>query len=261
MIVGQIGAGRSVDDLLAEYPYLEREDILQALRYARVASWRTWGPLFDKANVEPQFLDDAGMRGPHRPPAQYAPVDWLNYNRHGSFFDLRGQSYFACNDQSGPGQSPLFRNSVLCYAHYRTDGTIEPLKLTAMGVGRHDARLGIPAIEYSGIENGRKDWAENMPSIVLHQDGRLEFDRVSGLGGTMSLYGTSASAGSSIDVLIDGHRVDTQMNADRADVALRSVNKAARLTLITRKGTVRLTKSVSSWLTNSDGAVDRLRDG
>ncbi|MGE0008911.1 MAG: DUF433 domain-containing protein [Parvibaculaceae bacterium] len=34
MIVGQIGAGRTVDDLLAGYPYLEREDILQALRYA-----------------------------------------------------------------------------------------------------------------------------------------------------------------------------------------------------------------------------------
>ncbi len=37
MIVGQVAAGRSVDDLLAEYPYLEREDILQALRYA---AWR-----------------------------------------------------------------------------------------------------------------------------------------------------------------------------------------------------------------------------
>ena len=37
MIVGQIGVGRSVDELLAEYPYLEREDILQALRYA---AWR-----------------------------------------------------------------------------------------------------------------------------------------------------------------------------------------------------------------------------
>ena len=37
MIVGQIGAGRSIDDLLADYPYLEREDILQALRYA---AWR-----------------------------------------------------------------------------------------------------------------------------------------------------------------------------------------------------------------------------
>jgi uncharacterized protein (DUF433 family) len=37
MIVGQIGAGHSVDDILADYPYLEREDILQALRYA---AWR-----------------------------------------------------------------------------------------------------------------------------------------------------------------------------------------------------------------------------
>lgn len=37
MVVGQVGAGRSVDDILADYPYLEREDILQALRYA---AWR-----------------------------------------------------------------------------------------------------------------------------------------------------------------------------------------------------------------------------
>jgi uncharacterized protein (DUF433 family) len=34
MIVGQIGAGRAVDEVLADYPYLEREDIFQALRYA-----------------------------------------------------------------------------------------------------------------------------------------------------------------------------------------------------------------------------------
>lgn len=34
MIVGQIGAGRGVDDVLADYPYLEREDIMQALQYA-----------------------------------------------------------------------------------------------------------------------------------------------------------------------------------------------------------------------------------
>jgi len=37
MIVGQIGAGRTVDELLADYPYLEREDIPEALRYA---AWR-----------------------------------------------------------------------------------------------------------------------------------------------------------------------------------------------------------------------------
>ena len=34
MIVGQIGAGHTVDAVLADYPYLEREDVLQALRYA-----------------------------------------------------------------------------------------------------------------------------------------------------------------------------------------------------------------------------------
>ena len=34
MIVGQIDAGYSVEDVLVNYPYLEREDVLQALRYA-----------------------------------------------------------------------------------------------------------------------------------------------------------------------------------------------------------------------------------
>jgi len=37
MIVGQIGAGHTIEEILADYPYLEREDILQALRYA---AWR-----------------------------------------------------------------------------------------------------------------------------------------------------------------------------------------------------------------------------
>ena len=34
MIVGQIGTGHSIEELLANYPSIEREDILQALRYA-----------------------------------------------------------------------------------------------------------------------------------------------------------------------------------------------------------------------------------
>jgi uncharacterized protein (DUF433 family) len=37
MVVGQIGAGRSIDQILADFPYLEREDTMQALRYA---AWR-----------------------------------------------------------------------------------------------------------------------------------------------------------------------------------------------------------------------------
>lgn len=34
VIVGQLSTGLSIDEVLAEYPYLEREDIRQALRYA-----------------------------------------------------------------------------------------------------------------------------------------------------------------------------------------------------------------------------------
>ena len=37
MLVGQVGSGRSIDEILQDYPYLEQEDILQALRYA---AWR-----------------------------------------------------------------------------------------------------------------------------------------------------------------------------------------------------------------------------
>ena len=37
MIVNQIGVGHSIEDILADYPYLEREDVLQAIRYA---AWR-----------------------------------------------------------------------------------------------------------------------------------------------------------------------------------------------------------------------------
>jgi uncharacterized protein (DUF433 family) len=38
MLVGQIGAGHTFEEVLADYPYLEREDILQAIRYA---AWRS----------------------------------------------------------------------------------------------------------------------------------------------------------------------------------------------------------------------------
>ena len=34
MVLGQLAAGRTVDDLLSDYPYLEREDVTSALEYA-----------------------------------------------------------------------------------------------------------------------------------------------------------------------------------------------------------------------------------
>jgi uncharacterized protein (DUF433 family) len=37
MIVGLVASGKTIDEVLADYPYLEREDVLQALSYA---AWR-----------------------------------------------------------------------------------------------------------------------------------------------------------------------------------------------------------------------------
>jgi uncharacterized protein (DUF433 family) len=48
MIVGQLGAGHTIEELLADFPYLEREDVLQALRYA---SWLAQGRFLELATV------------------------------------------------------------------------------------------------------------------------------------------------------------------------------------------------------------------
>lgn len=37
-IVGLIASGKAIEEVLASYPYLEREDVLQALTYA---AWRS----------------------------------------------------------------------------------------------------------------------------------------------------------------------------------------------------------------------------
>jgi uncharacterized protein (DUF433 family) len=37
MVLGQLAAGQTIDDVLADYPYLEREDVLAALEYAAAA--------------------------------------------------------------------------------------------------------------------------------------------------------------------------------------------------------------------------------
>jgi len=37
-VLEQLGTGRSIEELLGDFPYLEKEDILEAIRYA---AWRT----------------------------------------------------------------------------------------------------------------------------------------------------------------------------------------------------------------------------
>ena len=62
MIVEQIAAGHTVESILVDYPYLEREDITQALRYA---AWRaeerevmlaTAGSIRTQVDIQPYSL-------------------------------------------------------------------------------------------------------------------------------------------------------------------------------------------------------------
>jgi hypothetical protein len=53
---GRSGAGRSIEEVLADYPYLEREDVLQALRYA---AWRAE----EREHIEAVHWSEAGPVG------------------------------------------------------------------------------------------------------------------------------------------------------------------------------------------------------
>lgn len=66
----------------------------------------------------------------------------LTYDRHGSFFELNSQWYFACNDQSFAGSHQFFRNTIISYVHYRDNGEIEPIYIDRVGVGQYDASKG-----------------------------------------------------------------------------------------------------------------------
>lgn len=44
-VLGQLAAGRGVEQVLEDYPYLEREDVLAALEYAAAAAQERELPL------------------------------------------------------------------------------------------------------------------------------------------------------------------------------------------------------------------------
>jgi beta-xylosidase len=68
-----------------------------------------------------------------------------DYERHGSFFEWRGQWYFICNDLSRHGR--FFRNSAIGYVHYRENGEIAPVRMTVKGV----RAAGLPDEDFEGM--------------------------------------------------------------------------------------------------------------
>jgi beta-xylosidase len=65
----------------------------------------------------------------------------ITMDRHGSFFEWRGQWYYICNDMSQTGSSH-FRDSSLCYVFYGSDCEIEPIRIDGTGVALAEADEG-----------------------------------------------------------------------------------------------------------------------
>lgn len=109
-----------------------------------------YGPFETQGSVLSTATTDPELRLV-RPGARY---DLLNYDRHGSFFELNGQWYFACNDQATRGATEHYRNSAISYVHYRNDGTIAPVRLDTIGVGQYDLRRGVAAADFFNVRDG-----------------------------------------------------------------------------------------------------------
>lgn len=118
---GPYGPGKTDDK-----PYLHKREGIYYLSWGCFygMSDRVYGPYECRGSI----IIEENVAPTHR--YRHHPI---TYDRHGSFFEWRGQWYFACNDMSRTG-SEFFRDTSLCYVHYRSNGEIEPVILDAAGV-------------------------------------------------------------------------------------------------------------------------------
>jgi arabinoxylan arabinofuranohydrolase len=81
----------------------------------------------------------------------YIEPTWPNgykQGRHGSFFEMNNQWYFAYDDMSQTG-TRYFRSAFASYVHYRENGEIAPIRVDGTGIGQYDATKGsIEAEDY-----------------------------------------------------------------------------------------------------------------
>jgi arabinoxylan arabinofuranohydrolase len=105
--------------------------------------------------------------------------------RHGSFFEMNNQCYFAYDDMSQTG-TRYFRSAFISYVHYRENGEIAPLRVDGTGVGQYDANTGsIEAEDYFAASQIQKTEDERGGfQISAIDDGDfLTFPNIHGLEG------------------------------------------------------------------------------
>lgn len=106
------------------------------------------GCIIQADRMTPRFRDVTKWQGLDMIRDRDNTKNWLAHDRHGTFFTLFGQNYFICNDESQPGTTPYFRDSILTYIRYKKNGEIDPVYINSIGVGQYDARAGINATDF-----------------------------------------------------------------------------------------------------------------
>lgn len=155
--VGPYGSGRTDDK-----PYLHRRGDIYYLSWGTFYAvgrspygpFETRGSLIHPDGCDPEFLDranyDRSMDVAGVALGDRA-IDYLNYDRHASFFEFNGQSYIVFNEQLLPGYQSFYRTICGSYVHYRDNGDIAPIELRTTGIGCYDADRGIEAANFFAI--------------------------------------------------------------------------------------------------------------
>lgn len=147
----------------------------------QIRAWNGWAPGYCVAAVVPA------------PPAPPAPKPWYlkeDYtDRHGSFLQHGNQWYYASNDRShsgDDGHEGVFRGTVLCYIHFRANGTMEPCVVNAQGVSQHGLSPGhaIEAEEFFSMDGDGAVKVDLQHALQVRGEGFA----VGGRGGALLRY-------------------------------------------------------------------------
>lgn len=206
---GPYGKGKTDDK-----PFLHQRSDLFYLSWGSfyATSRNVYGPyeyrgcIIDPQRMESSFREKTWPHGPQQ-------------GRHGSFFDWKGQSFFIYCDMSFSGNR-YFRGSWISYVHYREDGSIAPIEVTADAVCRYSAKKTISAANFSsGTCIAKVETGDGVFSIAPKAIGAsLHYPNIRGLKTdtvAVELSYSSPSAG----VVIQLHSLDSQ---ELSEVALKS---------------------------------------
>ncbi|MBN1436807.1 MAG: family 43 glycosylhydrolase [Sedimentisphaerales bacterium] len=119
---GPYGKGKMDDK-----PYLHKRDGIYYL------SWGCYYGMSDSVYGDYDCRGSIVQKDRITPSLHYRGERNIDFDRHGSFFEWRGQWYFICNEM-GRTQNVFFRDSSISYVNYLPNGRIEPVNITEEGV-------------------------------------------------------------------------------------------------------------------------------